>query len=93
VLEKKLEEARLRSTKLRKQITIGFLITIAVCSFILVSLSFFNFSTPRDVPVTVSEKKKLAEADIEKVRDEFKEILQQYKNELEPRPIVNRPKG
>jgi len=85
VLEKKLEEARLRSTKLRKQITIGFLITIAVCSFILVSLSFFNFSTPRDAPVTVAEKKKLADADIGKVRDEFKEILQQYKNELEPR--------
>jgi len=85
VLEKKLEEARLRSTKLRKKITIGFLITIAVCILILVSLSFFNFSSPRDVPVTVSEKKKLAEADIEKVRDEFKEILKQYKNELKPR--------
>ncbi len=85
MLEKKLEEARLRSTKLRKQITIGFLITIVVCSFILVSLSSFNFSTPKDAPVTVSNKKKLAEADIEKVRDEFKEILQQYKNELEPR--------
>lgn len=85
MLEKKLEEARLRSTKLRKKITIGFLITIAVCILILVSLSFFNFSSPRDVPVTVSEKKKLAEADIEKVRDEFKEILKQYKNELEPR--------
>jgi tetratricopeptide (TPR) repeat protein len=85
VLEKRLEEARLRSTKLRKQITIGFLITIAVCSFILVSLSSFNFSTPKDVTVTVSKEKKLAEADIEKVRDEFKDILQQYKNELEPR--------
>ncbi|TDI96082.1 MAG: hypothetical protein E2O76_12410 [Caldithrix sp.] len=85
MLEKKLEEARLRSTKLRKKITIGFLITIAVCILILVSLSFFNFSSPRDVPVTVSEKKKLAEADIEKVRDEFKEILKQYKNELKPR--------
>ncbi len=85
MLEKRLEEARLRSTKLRKQITIGFLITIAVCSFILVSLSSFNFSTPKDVSVTVSIKMKPAEADIEIVRDEFKEILQQYKNELEPR--------
>jgi tetratricopeptide (TPR) repeat protein len=48
-------------------------------------LSSFNFSTPKDVTVTVSKEKKLAEADIEKVRDEFKDILQQYKNELEPR--------
>ena len=85
MLEKRLEEARLRSTKLRKQITIGFLITIAVCSLILVSLSYFIFSTPKDVSVTVSIKMKPAEADIEKVRNEFKEILQQYKNELEPR--------
>jgi len=85
VLEKRLEEARLRNTKLRKQITIGFLITIAVCSLILVSLSYFIFSTPKDVSVTVSIKMKPAEADIEKVRNEFKEILQQYKNELEPR--------
>ena len=85
MLEKRLEEARLRSTKLRKQITIGFLITIAVCSLILVSLSYFIFSTPKDVSVTVSIKMKPAEADIEKIRNEFKEILQQYKNELEPR--------
>ncbi len=85
MLEKRLEEARLRSTKLRKQITIGFLITISVCSLILVSLSYFIFSTPKDVSVTVSIKMKPAKADIEKVRNEFKEILQQYKNELEPR--------
>tara|TARA_R110002073_G_scaffold121106_1_gene263357 strand:+ start:877 stop:2304 length:1428 start_codon:yes stop_codon:yes gene_type:complete len=87
VLEEKLEEARLHSTKLRKQITIGFLISIVVCSFVLVSLSSFDFSTPKDVPVSVMvpEKKKLTEADIEKVRNEFKEILQQYKNELKPR--------
>lgn len=85
VLEKKLDEARLRSTKLRKKVTIGFLITIVVCSFVLVSLSSFDFSTPKDVPVTTLEKNELTEADIEKVRDEFKEILQQYKNELKPR--------
>lgn len=85
MLEKRLEEARLRNTKLRKQITIGFLITIAVCSLILVSLSYFIFSAPKDVSVTVSVKMKPAEADIEKIRNEFKEILQQYKNELEPR--------
>lgn len=86
MLEKKLEEARLRNTKLRKKIIISFIITIAVCSLILVSLSSFNFTTPKDAPaVKVSKKKKPVEADIEKVRDEFKEKLQQYKNELEPR--------
>ncbi len=85
MLEEKLEEARLHSTKLRKQITIGFLIAIVVCSFVLVSLSSFDLSTPKDVPVTTPEKNELTEADIEKARDKFKEILQQYKNELEPR--------
>ena len=85
MLEEKLEEARLRSTKLRKRIIIGFLIAIAVCSFILFSLSSSKFLTPKDLPVTVSKKEKLAEADIEKVRDKFKAIRQQYKNELEPR--------
>ncbi len=85
MLEERLEEARLRNTKLRKKIIIGFLITISVCGFILLSLSFFNFSPSKDVAVKASKKEKIAEADIEKIRDNFKEILQQYKTELEPR--------
>jgi tetratricopeptide (TPR) repeat protein len=85
VLEKKLGEARQRSSKLRQQVIFGFLIAIAVCIFILVSLSSFKFGTPKATPATVSKIKKLSESDKEKTRDEFKELFQQYKSELEPR--------
>jgi len=58
VLEKKLGEARQRSSKLRWQAIIGFLIVIVVCILTLVSLPHFKFATPKDTPVTVSKIKK-----------------------------------
>jgi hypothetical protein len=85
VLEKKLGEARQRSSKLRWQAIIGFFIVIVACILILVSLPYFKLATPKDAPVTVSKIKKLSESDIEKIREEFKELFQQYKGELEPR--------
>jgi len=85
VLEKKLGEARHRSSKLRWQAIIGFLIVIVTCILILVSLSYFKFVTPKDTPVTVSKIEKPSESDIEKIREKFKELFQQYKDELEPR--------
>jgi tetratricopeptide (TPR) repeat protein len=85
VLEKKLGEARQRSSKLRWKAIIGFLIVIVVCILILVSLPYLKFVTPKDTPVTESKIKELSESDIEKVREEFKELFQQYKDVLEPR--------
>jgi len=85
VLEKKLGEARQRSTKLRWQAIIGFFIVIVACILILVSLPYFKFVAPKDTLVTVSKIKKLSESDIEKIREEFKELFQQYKGDLEPR--------
>ena len=85
MLEKKLGEARQRSSKLIWKAIIGFFIVIVACILILVSLPYFKFVTPKDAPVTVSKIKKLSESDIEKIREEFKELFQQYKGELEPR--------
>ena len=85
MLEKKLGEARQRSSKLIWQVIIGFFIVIVACILILVSLPYFKFVKPKDTPVTLSEIKKLSESDIEKIREEFKELFQQYKGELEPR--------
>jgi hypothetical protein len=90
VIEEKLEEARLRSAKRRMQITIVLLITICLCGLLLVGISFFDFSAGKNVPVVasiasvVSIRESLSESDREKFRGEFKELLQQYENELEP---------
>ena len=85
MLEKKLGEARQRSTKLIWQVIIGFLIVITICTIILVSLPYFKFSTQKNTPTAASEIKKISESDKEKTREEFKELFQQYKGELEPR--------
>ena len=85
MLEKKLGEARQRSTKLIWQVIIGFFIVIVTCTVILVSLPYMKSSTQKNTPSTVSEIKKISELDIEKAREEFKELFQQYKDELEPR--------
>ena len=90
MLEKKLGEARQRSTKLRWQVIIGFLIVIVACTIILVSLPYFKFAKQKNIPITVSEIKNPSESNKEKIREEFKELFQQYKDELEPRlQLVN----
>jgi hypothetical protein len=85
VLEEKLEEARMRSGRRRKLVILGLFATISLCILVLIGLSSIDFSTPKNVPVVVSEDERLNEIDIEKDRGEFKEILQEYENELEPR--------
>ncbi|NOR24475.1 MAG: hypothetical protein GQ542_08800, partial [Desulforhopalus sp.] len=88
MIEKKLEKARLRSAKRRMQISIGLSVTILFCGLLLFYLSSYNFSEKNNVPVVVAEKERLTESDIEKVRGEFKETLQFYENELEPRLLA-----
>ncbi len=85
MLEKKLGEARQRSTKLRWQVIISFLIVIAACTIIFVSLHYFKFSTQKNTPITVSKIQEPSESNKEKTREEFKELFQQYKDKLEPR--------
>ena len=90
MLEKKLGEARQRSTKLRWQVIIGFLIVIAACTIIFVSLPYFKFPIQKDTPFAVSKIQEPTESNKEKIREEFKELFQQYKDELEPRlQLVN----
>ena len=90
MLEKKLGEARQRSTKLRWQVIIGFLIVIAACTIIFVSLPHFKFSTQKNTPIAVSKIQEPSESNKEKIREEFKELFQQYNDELKPRlQLVN----
>jgi hypothetical protein len=95
VFEEKIEVARLRSTRRRKQITIGLLAAIGLCALVVFGLSSLDFPAKKNVPVAnknvsivVSEEEGLAGRDTEKKRDEFKELLRQYENELEPRLLV-----
>jgi hypothetical protein len=61
VLEDKLEEARLHSVKRRKQITIGLFATICLCGLVVIGLSYFDFSTNKNVQVVTSNEEKQSE--------------------------------
>jgi hypothetical protein len=56
VIEEKLEQARLRSTKRRMQAAIGLVVTVLLCGLLLFGLSSFNFSEKTNVPDIISEK-------------------------------------
>jgi len=84
VIEEKLEQARLRSAKRRMQIGVGLLATIILCGLLVFGLSSYDFSEKNKVPAVVPEQEILSENDREKIRNEFKDKLQQYENELEP---------
>ena len=85
MIEEKLEKARLLSAQRRMQRAIALFATIGICGLLLFGLSFYDFSAKKDIPVVVAEKVELSETDRENVRNEFKELLQHYENELEPR--------
>jgi len=88
VLEEKLAAARKHNTQLRKRLIAGFLIITGLCSLTLFGLSSFNFSTvtkPKPTSSeTISVKAGPEEIDSEQARETFKQMLQHYKNELEP---------
>ncbi|MCP4343825.1 MAG: hypothetical protein GY799_34360 [Desulfobulbaceae bacterium] len=85
MIEEKLEQARLRSAKRRMQVGIGLFVTVLLCGLLLFGLSSFKFSEKNNGPDITSEKELLTESDREEIRGEFKEILQYYENEIEPR--------
>ena len=85
MLEKKLGEARKHRTKLILQVLIGFLVVIVACTLILLSLPYFESTTPKNTTVSVSKIKKISESDLSIIREEFKELFQRYKSELKPR--------
>ena len=95
MLGEKIEKARLRSARRRKQITIGLFAAIILCILAVTGRLSFDFSVKKNVPVVeknepvvVFEKENQSESDTEKSRDEFKELLRQYENELEPRLLM-----
>jgi hypothetical protein len=85
VLEKKLGKARQRSSKLILKVLIVSLIAIVACTLIVMSLPYFEFTAPKNTTISASKIKKPSESDIAKIREEFKELFQQYKAELKPR--------
>jgi hypothetical protein len=85
VIEEKLEEARLRSARRRMWTTIALFVTISLCGLVLFALSALDFSTKKNPSVVASQKEELSEIEREKYRGEFKELLQQYENEMVPR--------
>jgi hypothetical protein len=84
VIEEKLEQARLRSAKRRMQIGVGLFVVICLCGLLVFALSSYNFSEKDKIAAVRSPKEILSESDREKVREEFKEKLKTYENELEP---------
>jgi len=73
VLEDKLEEARLHSVKRRKQITIGLFAAICLCGFAVIGLSYFDFSTNKNVQVVASSEEKQSENERIVASDEEKQ--------------------
>ena len=88
MIEDKLEKARLHSARRRMQIGIGLALTLFLCGLLLFGLSFYHFSTPDAIPVAVSEQEGLPDSDRDTIRGEFKELLQRYEGELEPRLLA-----
>lgn len=85
VIEEKLEEASLRSARRRMWTTVVLFVTISLCGLALYGLSALDFSTKKNPSVGASQKEKFSEIEREKYRGEFKELLQQYENEMVPR--------
>jgi hypothetical protein len=84
VIEKKLEQARQRSAKRWVQLVIIVVAAVGLCGLVLIGLSSVDFTSYKNVPTAAAPDKILTELDREKIREEFKELLQHYENELEP---------
>ncbi|MDJ0622317.1 MAG: hypothetical protein QNJ17_05100 [Desulfocapsaceae bacterium] len=84
-IEDKLEEARLRGARRRMQIIIAVLATVCLIGFLMFGLSLLDFSAKDQSKVIPSTNTNVTTDDIETLRSKFKERLQQYENDLEPR--------
>lgn len=88
MIDAKLQEARHRSAKRGLRIAIILSVIVCLCGLAVFGLSFIDFLEKSPVVVAVSEAEKQGEDDREKIRDKFKDILQYYENELEPRFLL-----
>lgn len=85
MIEEQLEEARLRSARRRMQIVIAVLTTVCLVGFVVFGLSLIDFSAKDKSKAVPSTNTNVSTEDRELLRNEFKERLQRYENELEPR--------
>lgn len=85
MIEEKLEEARLRSARRRLWTAVTLLVTISLCGLTFYGLSTFDFSAKKNPSVGASKTEEFSEIEREKYRGEFKELFQQYENEMVPR--------
>jgi len=90
VIEEKLKNARLRIAKRRIYLGGGLSAAICLCGLLVIGLSVFDFPEKKSVSAVTSPKEKRSETILIKAREEFKEGLEQYEKELEPRlQLVN----
>jgi len=85
VIDAKLKEARHRNARRSLRLAIVLSVILCLCGLAVFGLSFIDFLEKSPGVVAVSETEKQGDDDREKIREEFKDILQYYENELEPR--------
>lgn len=85
MLEEKLEKARRRSANRTKKIAIAFFVVFALCGLVAIALYFFDFSVKKKTAVAPHAQEMSVTHTGAAEREEFKEILTQYQNELAPR--------
>jgi hypothetical protein len=84
VIEEKIKSARQRIAKQRMYLGAGLFAAICLCGLLVFGLSVFDFSGDKSVPDVTSLKETLPDSSLEKIREEFKERLEQYERKLEP---------
>lgn len=90
MLDKKLEEAKRQDAEKRKKLVVLLVAVVVACAIIIIGLSSFSVS-PSDSPgskeeafIPVPEQERISQESIDEARDEFKQKLKNYENEIEP---------
>lgn len=85
MLEEKLEKAHRRSADRTKKIAIGFFGVVAFCGLVALALYFLDFYAKTETEVAPPQRETPSVSTGGTEREEFKELLTQYENELAPR--------
>ena len=84
MLEEKLEKARRQSADRAKKIAIGVSVAIVLCGLVAAARYFFDFSVKTTTKVAPPQQEASSVGSAVAEREEFKELLKQYENELAP---------
>ncbi|MBL78921.1 MAG: hypothetical protein CMH70_02610 [Nitrosomonadaceae bacterium] len=85
MLEKKLGNARQRHVRLIEKTIIGLFLVIVVSILLLENIPYHKFTELNDIPIQEAKIKEPSSSDIDKIRQEFKGLLQKYNDGLKPR--------